>query len=99
MFCIKRKLDFSLKMLVVVDQDFEAAVTKMEDILAGHDERGEMTSTELKMAQDAVIQDEHDTHNDAKAYKDEQGRDDYDPEDRSVGEHRAGHGCASASPG
>lgn len=70
----------------VVDKDFDAAVKSMEGILAGHDERGEMTSTELKMAQDAVIQDEHDKHDDAKAYKDEQGRADYDPEDRSVGE-------------
>ena len=70
----------------VVAEHFDAAVKSMEDILAGHDERGEMTSTELKMAQDAVIQNENEDHDDAKAYKTEKGRVDYDPDDRSIGE-------------
>ena len=71
----------------VVSKHFSTAVAGMEAILAGHDERGEMTTTALKMAQDEVIKSEHDDHDDAKAYKaDQTGSLEYDPEDRRVGE-------------
>ena len=73
----------------IIAKHFDLAVQGMEKILAGHDERGDLTSTELKMAQDEAIQNEHDDHKDAQDYKKNKMAEEnhqYDPEDRRVGE-------------
>ena len=69
----------------VISLDFDKAIFGMEDILAGHEEHGDMTETALKVAQeDAIQKEEH--HKDAQAYRAQKINHKYDPEDQKTGE-------------
>lgn len=69
----------------VIEKHFDKAIFGMEEILSGHEEKGDMTETTLKVAQDDAIKQEE-NHKDAKAYKAKKIDYKYDPEDRRVGE-------------